>query len=143
MPTPTLPATGRRARRLAAALLAVAALVAGGILSYRAIARSSERREALAPAAARAPPPGLPALPAARAGAERGRGNPAEAGRLLDEVLAADPADATALVLRGMTHARAGEPEKAVAVLRRVPTSLPLETREVVLYPLARALHDL
>lgn len=68
----------------------------------------------------------------ALARAEAARGNLPEAARLLDGVLAADPARPDALLQRGVVHYQAGEYEKAVAVLRRVKYRSPLERTEVL-----------
>lgn len=53
---------------------------------------------------------------------ELGRGDLPAAARALDDALAANPEDQTALLLRGTVHVRAGEYAQAVDRLRRVQT---------------------
>jgi predicted Zn-dependent protease len=69
----------------------------------------------------------------------RARGDDAEAGRILDELIRADPNDYAALQARGILYDETGHPDQAIPLLRRVFDEAPNRKRPAG-YPLAVAL---
>jgi tetratricopeptide (TPR) repeat protein len=83
-----------------------------------------------------------PEIVLALARAEWEQDHATEAARLVDEYLSRVPDDASALVLRGLIHHRAGEYESAVAVLQRERSRAP-QHRAMLLFPLGQSLDRL
>jgi tetratricopeptide (TPR) repeat protein len=84
--------------------------------------------------------PGQPELLLLQAGVNHAKGNAAEAARILDQLLQAYPELSAALVLRATLYYEAGEPARAIPLLRAKAVAQDRQVRKRALYYLSLSL---